>query len=344
MKDNNLTTEDFSAIIEFIKNKLSKYGNDYIIKKEDLENLSTNVNKAIDKLKTKFGQNYLDHINQISKDYLNFKGGISLQELQRARSSLSPTFTRYSVPSNVGRVVENPVRVIPSSTSTQLLPSSLSPSSPTLSTSWGTHLQNFGLGILGQERPGEQNIAYLAGQSLIPVKNAITGRITGYIAPKPQTPNPVIISQPTQATLTPTVQPIFTTSPPIQKPVPQTVSILPEIVVPVKSESEIDIDSLINSCKKCKEARKNLGPDSTSPELKLVLETCKPCDDFKAKVNQDGGVYDFSSDIFIPNKLKMNKFNSLETSYPSPMNVHKKTILNPKTIFQNILYTIDDEN
>src|SRR5436190_9381914 len=107
MNNNNLTSDEITTIVKFIKNKLRKFGLNYKIEQKDLTNLTPKERNAFDHLKLKFGKNYIDEINNISKEYIEFKGGVTADQLIAQRERLNPVYERVPMPynRNIGRII-----------------------------------------------------------------------------------------------------------------------------------------------------------------------------------------------------------------------------------------------
>lgn len=343
----NLTTDDFSNIVNYIKTELQENGMNYTIKKIDINNLTNNQQKAINNFKSRFGENYLDNINYILKEYVNFKGGVTMEQLLNQKALLRPTLTRIPIQTNTGTVIPSISPMISPSTS----PLMVSLSSPSSSSKF----KNLGFGLLGQQsltKSGKPSLANLFGQSvgqsqsLQQISDAATRRLINSISgSKPLMESPYA---------TPNIQTIpqqtYTSTQ------PEILSLPSEIIIqPIRSESEVN--KLIESCKQCNNLRKNINPNSPTTEFDLIAKTCKLCDDFNAKISQNGGIkkIDQLQDIFIPSNISGKKENSYSESYkftnsestkknvfnPILNNINNQNIKKPEIIIKNTLYTIE---
>lgn len=71
--DIKLSTDDISHIMNYIKDKLNQHGGTYIITQNNLHDLSDEQKLAVEKLRIRFGNNYIDQLNQMMEEYIDFK-------------------------------------------------------------------------------------------------------------------------------------------------------------------------------------------------------------------------------------------------------------------------------
>lgn len=226
MDNTNLSLEDVSNIISYIKLHISKYGSDSPITITELENLENTKRQSFNKFKNKFGKDYLDQLNIIMNSYVNFKGGA----------------TRY-----------------PTSYRVQQRPTS------GYSTGLSAAAPSFLAGLVGQQTYdayGQPTASNLIGQYFAPAAQQALTKITGV----PQYPPLQLQQQPIYQQQQPQMmQPVYQQlqQPVYQQqlqPQPQ-----PQLQLqPVYQQQQLqDTDELINeACNKCNAARQQRGGNS----------------------------------------------------------------------------------
>ena len=97
MNDINFTTFDVNAIVNYIKGIINTKGYNYNITEKDILNIPHDQLYAINKLRQKFGNNYLDNINKILNKYIIFKGGKSTlaPDPKSSSTKVSPYFGTF---------------------------------------------------------------------------------------------------------------------------------------------------------------------------------------------------------------------------------------------------------
>ena len=92
MDNTILSTSDISHIVEYIKNKLNQEDDTFDIISEDFydyNNITPDQLNAINKLKMKFGNDYVNQVNQIMHGYINHKGGFRKMKFKSKPKSIS---------------------------------------------------------------------------------------------------------------------------------------------------------------------------------------------------------------------------------------------------------------
>jgi len=115
--DSNLSTNDISHIMSYIKRKLSQQGGEYIITSNDLMDLSDNQLIAMNKFKSKMGNNYIYELNKMMHDYVEFKGGTLIPKRSASpprpstptpyRSTSSPTTSDTETKQEIAQAIIN---------------------------------------------------------------------------------------------------------------------------------------------------------------------------------------------------------------------------------------------
>lgn len=95
MNDINFTTYDVRAIVNYIKSVLKTKGYNYNISEKDIYDIPNDQIYAINKFKRRFGNNYIQNINGILKDYIIFKGGDINASQPYYNLERTPTTTKW---------------------------------------------------------------------------------------------------------------------------------------------------------------------------------------------------------------------------------------------------------
>ena len=350
MNNINLSTNDVSHIVKYIKNKLNQSGGDCTITPDDFNNIPNEQHAAIEKLKMKFGNEYINKINEIKNDYIDLKGG----------KFGSKGFSRSPRPSRPPPLPPRPRSVSLKSTSLSLSPKSPSPARQNIAQglkktqSWGKHL---GYGILGQThpsgkqtflntlgqsvgsltRPFIQQATETAGQQLVSgisnIGTAGTQRLVSKIQGQPQYQQPQVqYQQPQVQYQQPQVQqqtqPIEITAEQVQE---QAQLLQQEQQKTDQMEQQIlQLQALV---KQLQQQISHQGGGDCGSNESDIAELLKMASNICHKVNMRGGnaeAGEVSSSIFLPVNLQ----HDTEPETEQKVNI-------PKMLVANSLYTID---
>lgn len=324
MTNINLSTNDISEIIKCIKNKLNQIGGDCIITPDDLNNIPIEQHDAIEKLKLKFGNGYINKINEIKNDYIDLKGGIRFG---------SKGFKGFSRPRS-----RTPPRTV-SFKATSLSASPRSPGRMPMSQRFKKTSTGLLSGLTGQAtygKSGQQTRSSMFGQLLAPIARQAIGTASQAIQDVGAAGRQRIVStiqgQPYQ-------QQSYQQQPQLQQQQqPEQIEIeteqVQECIQALQQEQQktkkmeqqiLGLQNLVRQLQQQRGGNNNIMNESDTAELlKNATNICN-------KVNMHGGnpeAGEVSSSIFLP----MNLQQDTETEQNAKV---------PKVLVANSLYTID---